>query len=145
MTKKVCIALIVLLVLVFGNIFVVPHTLKPKLVDEIKCTQKSGNLKYFFIKDEKYNGFYDGYKRLNWLVPEYDLSELNTDKYTYLVCVNREVKSVSYSGLKCKKRTVLFFPKEYQAEIECGKETTDDIVRLYRIKKINIDYDYHSE
>ncbi len=138
--------LIAVAVAIFTDLFFLPHTLKTTLIEEIKydnsCSYAYGE-KYFFIKDEDYNGFYDGKAILGYYLPEYDLSGLDTDKYTYFVTVEGKIASVKYNGLNCKRRTVFAIPDEYEAIIE-SEETADGIIRIYRMKKINIDYDYHS-
>ena len=145
---KIIIVFTALLIIIIGNTFLVTHSPQLEFIEEIEYSNSpvdSYNIKYFFIKDEDYNGFYDGLKVLSYFVPEYDLSKLDTNKYTYIVSVNREIESVKYSGLKCKRRTFVFFPDEYQAEIECSENKHDGMLRIYKMKKINIDYDYHDD
>ncbi len=146
--RKIIVISLCLLVIVIGNIFVIPHTLDIELIEEIKYLSlpiDSYNIKYFFLKDEDYPRFYDGNKILNYFLQKDDFSKIDTNKYTYIVSIDREIESVKYSGLKCKRRVFIFFPYEYQASIECGKTTNDGMLRIYRMKKINIDYDYHDD
>lgn len=146
--KIIIIIVTMVALLVIGNIFLIPHTLYPELVEEVKYLNSpidSYNIKCFFIKDEDYNGFYDGFEVLNYFVPKYDFSNFDTDKYTYIISIDREIHSIKYIGLKCKRRTLVFFPDEYQADIECSESAKKGKLRIYKIKKINIDYDYHSD
>lgn len=134
-------------VIVFADVFLITHTVKTELVREAKYDSRysySYGEKYFFIKDEEYNGFYDGRTILENYLPEFDTESLDTEKYTYFVCVGRRLDSIKYNGRSCKRRTCFAFPDEYEAIIE-AEETNDSFIRIYRMKRINIDYDYHSE
>lgn len=148
--KKMCTTAILVLVIIgiyLTNVFFVTHSLKMELIDEIEYSDSarySYGEKYFFIKDESYNSFYDGKAVLKNYLPEYDTSLLDTENFTYMVTVNRKIDSVKYNGRNCKRRTYFLLPDEYEALIE-SEETGDGIIRIYRTKKINIDYDYHSE
>lgn len=133
--------------IILADVFLVPHSLKTELIGEYEYDSSSSysyGEKYFFIKDDEYNGFYDGGNLLGYYLPEEDLSAIDTDRYTYLVSIERIIKSVEYSGLNCKRRGFFVLPDEYEAMIE-SDETSDGLIRIYRMKKINIDYDYHSE
>ena len=146
MCTTAIIALVIICVCLI-NAFFVTHNLKVELIDEIEYSDSarySYGEKYFFIKDESYNGFYDGIAVLKNYLPEYDMSLLDTENFTYMVTVNRKINSVKYNGINCKRRTYFLLPDEYEALIE-SEETGDGIIRIYRTKKINIDYDYHSE
>lgn len=125
----------------------IEHNVKLTLIEERQYDSSysySYGEKYFFLKDDKYNNFYNGIELLEYYLPEYDFSQLNVKEYTYLIAVNGEVSSVKYSGKNCNYRTYLGLPYEYKATIDY-KPTDDDIIRIYQFKKINIDYDYHSE
>lgn len=150
MGKKIfiCILLTSCLLMIFGmfNLFVFNHTLKAELIEEISIndTQISMNSypNCFFIKDSYYNNFYDGEKILKEVVSNYDISTLDTKRYTYVVSMNSQIDSISYSGQKCNKRKCMIFPYEYKAETKL-KYLNDGKIRIYRLKKINVDYDYH--
>lgn len=129
------------------NTFLITHNLKLDLINEFEYNgdyKYAYGEKYFFIKDDDYNCFYDGKEILKSYLPEYELSSLDTDDYTYMISVNRKINSVKYNGRNCKLRTYFLLPDEYEAIIE-SEETDDAVIRIYRMKKINIDYDYHSE
>lgn len=146
-TLKMFVLVLIVIGIYLVNAFVITHELKLKLIDEIEYAESaehSYGKKYFFVKDEAYNGFYDGKEILKNYLPEYELSLLDTDEYTYMVSVNRKINSVKYNGRNCKLRTYFFLPDEYEAIID-SDEINDGIIRIYRLKKINIDYDYHSE
>jgi len=137
----------IVVVIFFADFFLITHTIKTELIEEIKYDKSYSYAygeKYFFIKDEDYNGFYDGKTVLKHYLSEFDFSLLDTEGYTYFVCVGGKLNSIKYNGRKCKLRTYFAFPDEYEAIID--SEVLDDgVIRIYRMKKINIDYDYHSE
>lgn len=139
----ICVLTAVLIYLL--NTFYITHNLKFELIDEAKAECELSGLgeKLFFIKDSGFSPFYDGKEFLANCAPNYDKSKLDTEKYTYLITIGRKVKSIKYSGRKCLMRTYFLFPDEYAADIDC-EETDDKILRIYRVKKMNIDYDYHA-
>lgn len=149
MTKKRIVVVAVICIFAVGvclmNVFFMSHTLSFEQVDEVRYKNVPTGLgeDYFFIKDSRFSCFYDGEEFLKSCVPDYDTSKLKPQEYTYLITVDRKAKAVTYSGRKCLMRTYFAFPEEYVANIEC-EETNDGILRIYRMKKINIDYDYHS-
>ena len=150
MVKKISFIAIIFviagIVVLLLSVFFFPHTITAHLVDKQKMnneTDVSGYPRVFVIKDDKYQGFYDGKKLLKQLLPNYNINTLDTVENTYIVSINNEIKSVNYSGRKCTKRTDFGFPYEYI--LYCNKEyKNDNMVRIYRIPKVNIDYDYHS-
>lgn len=148
MTKKVtcfCVGVVLLIVgTVLMNTFVVTHTVQLELVDEKEAASVSEAIdsNYFFTKDDSYQGFYDGVLRLQEYIPDYDISALNIQEYTYVVSFNCKIEEITYSGRVCKRRTILGFPDVYTANVTFDK-TSDNVIRIYRMKKINIDYDYH--
>lgn len=143
--KNIIIIIIISLIILVGHIFFVIHSPKLELIEKIEYLNQpiDYNVKYFFVKDEDYNGFYNGVEVFRCFDSEYDSSNFDTKKYTYIVSVNREIESIKYSGLKCKRRKLFFFPDEYQADVVCSENKNDATLRIYRMKKINIDYDYH--
>jgi hypothetical protein len=144
---KIFVIALVVAGIYFTNTFIITHNLKLDLIEELKynssCSYSYGE-KYFFIKDDNNNGLYNGKQVLKHYISDFDLTKLNTEKYTYLVAVNRKINSVNYNGRNCKLRTSFAFPETYEAIIDSEK-TNDSLIRIYRMKKINIDYDYHSE
>lgn len=149
MTKKVIFFSAILILLIVGivliNIFAVTHTAHLKMVDKREAVSVSEAIdsNYFFIKDDSYQGFYDGVLRLQEYIPDYDISALNTQEYTYVVSVNCKIEEITYSGRACKRRTLFVFPDVYTANVTVDN-TSDNMLRIYRMKKINIDYDYHN-
>lgn len=128
-------------------IFFYTHNVSFELADEMDNVQISADNRiythYYFIKDSKYSSWYDGEERFKESFPNYDFSKLDTKKYTYLVLFSGNLNSVKYSGKNCKQRTIIF-PYEYTAFVDADK-TGDGSVKIYRMKKINIEYDYHGD
>lgn len=145
--SKIFMLLLLVGAIAFADLFLITHTAKAELICEAEYDSAysySYGEKYFFIKDEAYNGFYDGKAILKYYLPEFDFSLFDTEKYTYFAAVGRNLVSIKYNGRNCKQRICFALPYEYEAMTEC-EETDDGIIRIYRMKKINIDYDYHSE
>lgn len=149
MTKRKIVLLSALVIYIIGvaycvNAFIITHEIRFELMDEIKCKKIVEGFpeKYFVIKDDV-NAFYDGFECLEKRLPDYDKAKLDTENYTYFVALNRKIESIKYNGSNCKRRTYFAFPDIYSAIIDC-EETNDETVRIYRMKKINIDFDYHS-
>ncbi|MCM1363775.1 MAG: hypothetical protein NC122_01260 [Faecalibacterium sp.] len=148
-TKRVAL-LIVTIIYIMGivyslNVFIITHKIDIEQIDEIKHENMTAAYpdKYFVVKDESFNGFYDGFEYLSRLLPDYDKEKLDTDNYTYFVSLSRKINLIKYNGSNCKARTYLGFPETYSAIIDCD-ETMDETIRIYRMRKINIDFDYHS-
>ncbi len=140
------IAVFILIVLIshvhtFGT-----HTVYPRLMDEYKLEQTTdlyeiGGYSYFFVQsDEHYCFNGNGLLPLKYYAPECDASKLDTDKYNYIVAINCEISSISYS-YKTAYRTMTFGIDTYIADADLTK-TYDNTVRIYKMKKVNIDYDY---
>ncbi|MDE5974445.1 MAG: hypothetical protein K2G73_07230 [Eubacterium sp.] len=149
MIKKISsVSVLLLLIIIVACVFymfVLNHNLTTELIDEIFVSDLDdfeNEPQYFFIKDSKYNGFYDGAEKLKYLYPCYEFNKLNLDKFTYVVSINGTIESIVYNGRNCKRRTQLGFPDVYTAIVNYSK-TNDNIIRIYKIKKINIDYNYH--
>ncbi|MCH5191335.1 MAG: hypothetical protein J1F23_04145 [Oscillospiraceae bacterium] len=121
------------------------RNLKTELIDEIKIEDFQNSLytDYFFIRSDEYINFYDGFEMLEEIIPDYDFEKLDTEQFTYLVSVNGTVNTIEYSGRNCKMRNAIGLPVTYTAFLDYEK-TNDNIIRIYKIKKIDIDYDYHS-
>lgn len=147
-SKKLIVLIVVILicsVLLFLMFEFRERNLKPELIDEIKVynLDSTSDKDYFFIKSDEYNNFYDGVELLKQLIPDYDVKQLDTEQFTYVVSVNGTITEINYSGKNCKMRNAIGLPVTYTAFLDY-KKTNDDTVRIYKIKKVNIDYDYHS-
>lgn len=143
--KLIILSIVILVCSVFGLIMFAfrEQSLKPELIDEINNLDSISYNDYFFIKSEKYNNFYDGFERLKQLSPDYDTQKLDAEHFTYVVSVNGTITEINYSGKNCKRRNAIGLPKTYTAFLDYEK-TNDNTIRIYKIKKVDIDYDYHS-
>lgn len=74
------------------------------------------------------------------LAPQFDISQLDVNRYDYVVAVNCRIRSIRYSYGSAYK-TMSVGIDTYVADADLTK-TQDDSVRVYRMKKVNIDYDY---
>lgn len=106
-------------------------------VDDIPDSE----LAWFSLRDEKYSGFFDIEK-----LTEYgaDASDLNLDfsHYTYIVTCGHELRSIKYSLSQTKNRRFLFIPKQFVGIVELQYDPSP-YVYIYRVKKLDIDCDYH--
>ena len=145
--KRIISSVIIFICLALGFLIfeIRDRNLKTELIDEIKIDGLQNTLytDYFFIRSDEYINFYDGFERLEELIPDYDFEKLYTEQFTYVVSVNGTVNMIKYSGRDCKRRNAIGLPITYTAFLDYEK-TNDNIIRIYKIKKIDIDYDYHS-
>ena len=148
MKKRTVFILIILiaLVLVVGS-FLAPQKVKPKLMATYDLeppfcdTYKDGGYFYFFVQSDAhycFNG--NGQQELERLAPRFDISQLDVNRYDYVVAVNCRIRSIRYSYGSAYK-TMSVGIDTYVADADLTK-TQDDSVRVYRMKKVNIDYDY---
>jgi hypothetical protein len=106
-------------------------------VDDIPDSE----LAWFSLRDEKYSGFFTLEKLTEYGV---DASDLNLDfsHYTYIVTCGHELRSIKYSLSLTKNRRFLFIPKQFVGIIELQYDPSP-YVYIYRVKKLDIDCDYH--
>ena len=95
--------ILVALVLVVGA-FVAPQKVKPKLMATYDLeppfcdTYKDGGYCYFFVQSDAhycFNG--NGQQELERLAPQFDISQLDVNRYDYVVAVNCRIRSIRYS------------------------------------------------
>lgn len=145
--KKILISIIVFLVITFlilALLIFKTHTVYPNLIEEYALNQtlyEENEYCYFFVQsDEHYCFNGNGLEELKIYAPKFDVSKLNTDNYNYIVAINCEINSISYS-YKTAYKTMSLGIDTYIADADLMK-TYDDTVRIYKMKKLNIDYDY---
>ena len=97
-------------------------------------------LVWFTLRDEKFNGFFSDDILDNYKV---EYSEFDYSKYTYVICVGHELKSISYSNSETKNRKLLIFPKQFVGIVSLSEEKSCNLY-IYRIPKMDIDCDYHN-
>ena len=64
------------------------------------------------------------------------------DHYTYIVTIGHELINIEYSRSDMKNRIYGIFPKQYVGHVTLKEDLTDKVY-IYRIKKMDIDCDYH--
>ena len=147
MKKSIFIMVIfVLLIILIFIIFIFNFNIKYEYVATFSGNISSENsLSWFTLRDEKYHGFFDETRLENLLKTKEKLNnyDFNYEKYTYVITVGHELKQISYSFSQMKNRKFLFMPKQFVGNVELTKEYTDKIY-VYRIKKMDIDCDYHN-
>ena len=121
----------------YGPKLMATYDLDPPFCD----TYKDGGYCYFFVQSDAhycFNG--NGQQELERLAPRFDISQLDVNRYDYVVAVNCRIRSIRYSYGSAYK-TMSVGIDTYVADADLTK-TQDDSIRVYRMKKVNIDYDY---
>ncbi|MGN0520995.1 MAG: hypothetical protein ACI4IQ_00005 [Eubacterium sp.] len=142
--KRYIIVFLAVAALISSVLILKTHTVFPSLIEEYSFEQaifeKDGYC-YFFVQSDKhycFNG--NGLEELKIYAPKYNVSELDTDNYNYIVAINCEIDSISYS-YKTAYKTMSLGIDTYIADADLTK-THDNTVRIYKMKNVNIDYDY---
>ena len=96
---------------------------------------------WFSLRDEKYSGFFTLEKLTEYGAESSDLS-LDFSHYTYIVTCGHELRSIKYSLSQTKNRRFLFIPKRFVGIVELQYDPSP-YVYIYRVKRLDIDCDYH--
>lgn len=148
MTKKKLLIIIITFlaatVLISLVLILKTYTVFPSLIEEYSFEEtlfeKEGYC-YFFVQSDKhycFNG--NGLEELKTYAPKCNVLELDTDNYNYIVAVNCKINSIRYS-YKTAYKTMSLGIDTYIADADLTK-THDNTVRIYKMKNVNIDYDY---
>lgn len=142
----IIIALLILSVIIIGRIFFYSqkYTLGFEKVTEIDRIPDDNDLYWFTLRHEEYNGFYDVemLENLSSNIGDVDNIDFDYDNYTYVITIGHELKSISYSYSDVKNRKFLFIPKQFVGNVVLDSKETDKLY-IYKIKKMDIDCDYH--
>lgn len=106
-------------------------------VDDIPDSEPA----WFSLRDEKYSGFFTLEKLTEYGADASDLS-FDFSHYTYIVTCGHELRSIKYSLSQTKNRRFLFIPKQFDGIVELQYDSSP-YVYIYRVKKLDIDCDYH--
>ena len=148
MTRPVKYVLVVLYVLIFigltNFIYKIEFKLTFEQIEQIPISTDSNHkngLVWFTLRDEKYNGFFSTEMLDNYGTTS---DELNMDfsNYTYIVTLGHKLENIRYSFSQMKNRKYLFIPKQFVGIVNLQYEYSPNIY-IYRIKKMDIDCDYH--
>lgn len=144
----VIVLLLILSVIIIGRIFFYnqKHTLDFVKVTEIDRTPDDNDIYWFTLRNEEYNGFYgiEMLENLSSNIDDVDNINFDYDNYTYVITVGHELKSISYSYSDMKNRKFLFIPKQFVGNVVLDSKATDKLY-IYKIKKMDIDCDYHDK
>ena len=99
------------------------------------------DLAWFTLRDASYNGFFPPETLDSLGVVDHNIS-FDYDNYTYVVTVRHELSKISYSYSQTKNRKLIIIPKQFVGNVELKKGITNKVF-IYRIKKMDIDCDYH--
>jgi len=116
------------------------NSLEFTLIQTVPVAEKfyGDELKWFSVRDEKFQGFHGtGEEMLRGFTGK--SFDLDIENYTYIVTIGHELESLKFS-LSAIKNT---FPPKQFVGIITPKEERADLIYIYRIKKMDIDYDYH--
>jgi len=118
------------------------HTIKFELIYEKKLNSNFYNTPnptiWYTLKSNSFNGFDKN-------SPEYfDDIKLDYNKYTYIVVNDYQLKKLKYTWKEVNLRKMVIFPDLYVGFATLDKQKTGKTY-LYRIKKMNIDSDYHGK
>ena len=139
-TFAIIIPVVIIVALITGYIFYnKDYNLDYTLVYYETCDNTDDNTYWFSLRDEKYNGFFTEEYLRNYGV---EFSDFDYENYTYIVTLGHELKRITYSPKEMKNRVMVIFPKQYIGNVVLGKEDTGKVY-IYRVKKIDIDCDYH--
>lgn len=136
--------IIALVLLIFFNRVT---TINPELIEEYNLKQEFFDVYgedgycYFFVQsDEHYCFNGNGIDELKLYAPEFDILRIDTNNYNYIIAINCKINSLSY-GYKSAYKTMTIGIDTYISDPDLIK-THDEKVRIYRMKKVNIDYDF---
>lgn len=108
----------------------------------IDINSKVFNETYWFsIRDDSYNGFFD-VQYLDKIGVNYSHLDFDYSKYTYVITIGYELSKISYSYHDMKNRKFIFIPKQFIGKVELKKDFSNRVY-IYKIKKMDIDCDYH--
>ena len=148
MTKKIVIIISIVILILLVIVFCIYHLpiyreIKYEVVFEkdAKTDLSDAYLKWFTVRDGKYNGFFDLEMLESYIGEEHE--KLDVVDYTYIVTVGRQLKSISYSYSQMKNRNSIGLPKQFIGKVVLSEEQTNKIY-VYKVKKIDIDCDYHN-
>ena len=149
MDKKMIIALTLVSLLVLSIIISVYMNKTIDLKFEkiatynVDVTTEKPKRVWISILSEKYKPFFSS----EYVFDNYGIdinSNIDTDKYSYIVTFGHELKQISYCNSFCMSKYLGILPKERIGMVVLSKESTGKVY-VYRVKKINIVCDYHSK
>lgn len=144
-TKKIIIILLLILLVVslILNFYLYYNHDSPLEFEEVYVEENMDEMYkgayWFSLRHKKYGGFFGNeIKDLG-----VNFNQFNFNKYTYIITFGYELSEISYSLNATKNRKFIFFPKEFIGKVVFKDEYKNNVY-IYRIKKIDIDCDYHS-
>lgn len=108
---------------------------------------EENDLYWFTQRDASYDGFFG--TNNDWIYnlvdKSVDIESMHFDynNYTYVITIDHELKKISYSYSDMKNRKFLFIPKQFVGNVVLDSKETNKLY-IYRIKKMDIDCDYHN-
>lgn len=136
---------VLLLALIFGAAILYNHEFVAELEQVAELdSDVNEDIYWFTLRSESYSPFFEKSYLENIIADKTEISDLKLDydKYTYVVTVGHKLKSLSYSYSSMKNRVFGFIPKQFVGIVDLSSQHTDKVY-IYRIKKMDIDCDYH--
>ena len=109
--------------------------------DTGKALPHKDPLVWFSQRHDKYQGFFSIQELENYGIETQDMS-FDLKNHTYIFTIGHELKSIEYSYSIFKKRRFIILPKQVIGIVTLD-ETLVNKVFVYRIRKMDIDCDYH--
>ena len=100
------------------------------------------HVQWFSLRHNDYCGSFSA-DFLKIYEAEADDIAFDFDNYTYIFTIGHELVNIEYSYSQFKNRRLLFFPEQLVGIVTLD-ENLVDMVFVYRVKRMNIDLDYHS-
>ena len=135
-----CILIIVItMILINHNIaYAEVYTFKK---DDLKISEDLPD--WFAIRDDDFaNDIIDDKSLLSTAGLDSIYDSLDLKNYTYIVLNGYKLNSLQYSIYNCSIRNSIGFPVEYIGKVSA--QTDNEYIHIYRIKHMNIQYDYHN-
>ena len=98
-------------------------------------------VKWFTISDNNFEKLDLSDYAEKAIINQLDSELIDTDNYTYIVTIGHRLKGFSYNYTRCSLRRFII-PTEYIGRATLESQSTGKVY-VYKIRKMNIDRDYH--
>ena len=110
-------------------------------VDTNRVLTNEEQIMWFTIRHNNYSGFFS-IDILKSYGIEIEDSFFEWDNYTYVFTIGHKLKSIEYSYSIFKNRNIVGFPKQLIGIVTLEANAVNKVF-IYRIRKMDIDCDYH--
>jgi len=141
--KTLIVIFIIVIITITAIVYKSFYNIKFEKIGEFEMKESYINNKTFYwftIRHPEFDGFLSE-DALNSISEKINI-DFDFDNYTYIFVCGHELKKIEYSYSFVKDRQLIFFAKTFIGQVTLSKETTNKIY-VYKIRKTNIDCDYH--